>query len=85
MERWSRGLLSALLNVPDEGLTAGASAAAELVDSPYPWASLGVAIGAAVTAGLILAPLDLVRTKFVLLSGPNNPHIVPRTDTAGPG
>ena len=62
LERWARGMLSAMLNVPDQGL---AGIAAELVDAQYPWASLGVAIGAAVTAGLVLAPLDLVRTKFV--------------------
>ncbi len=65
LEKWSRGLISALLNVPDTGLNAGLEASAELADSPYPWASLGVAIAAAVTAGVILAPLDLIRTKYV--------------------
>lgn len=60
LEKWLKGMLSAALNVPDQGL---AGVAAELVDAQYPWASLGVAIGAAVTSGLILAPLDLVRTK----------------------
>lgn len=43
-------------------MMASAEAAAELA---YPWASLGVTIAAAVMAGLILAPLDLIRTKFV--------------------
>ena len=65
LEKWSRGLISALLNIPDQGL-AGVDAAAELADFPYPWASLAVAVAAAVSAGLILAPLDLVRTKCVL-------------------
>jgi fusion and transport protein UGO1 len=65
LEKWSRGLLSALLNVPDPDLTAGLEMSAELIGSPYPWAALGVAIAAAVATGLILAPLDLIRTKYV--------------------
>lgn len=66
LESWSRGVLSALLNVPDPGTVAGLGAASDLVDTSYPWSSLGVAVAAAVAAGLILAPLDLVRTKSVL-------------------
>jgi fusion and transport protein UGO1 len=65
IEKWSRGLLSALLNVPDPDLTTGLEISAELVGSPYPWASLGAAIAAAVATGIILAPLDLIRTKYV--------------------
>ncbi|PBP23411.1 hypothetical protein BUE80_DR005959 [Diplocarpon rosae] len=60
LEKWSRGLLSALLNVPDPEISAG------LIGSTYPWASLGVAIAAAAMAGLILAPLDLIRTKLIV-------------------
>ncbi len=56
LEKWSSGLWSALLNVPDEVTT-------ELSGSPYPWASLAVALAAAATAGIILAPIDLIRTK----------------------
>lgn len=63
VEQWSRGVFSALFNVPEAGVTTGLSIPTELVDSQYPWASLGVAVAAAVSAGLILAPLDLVRTK----------------------
>ncbi|KAH8775996.1 mitochondrial fusion protein-like protein [Hyaloscypha sp. PMI_1271] len=66
LEKWSRGLLSALLNVPDPDLATGLEMSAELIGSPYPWASLGVAIAAAVATGLILAPLDLIRTKLIL-------------------
>jgi fusion and transport protein UGO1 len=65
LEKWSRGLLSALLNVPDPDLATGLEMSADLIGSPYPWASLGVAIAAAVATGLILAPLDLIRTKYV--------------------
>jgi fusion and transport protein UGO1 len=67
VEKWSRGLFSALLNVPDPGLGPGLEASAELVGSAYPWASLAVAIAAAAAAGIILAPLDLIRTKSVFL------------------
>ncbi|KAG9229230.1 mitochondrial fusion protein-like protein [Amylocarpus encephaloides] len=66
LEQWSRGLLSGIFNVPDT--VPGLSISANLADSPYPWASLAVSIGAAVGAGLILAPLDLVRTKLILTS-----------------
>lgn len=62
LENWSRSLLSALFNVPDLALKTDMD---RLVDvaSPYPWASLCVAAAAAVVTGLILAPLDLVRTR----------------------
>lgn len=68
IENWSRGLLSALLNVPDPGILGGIGGAAELIETQYPWASLGIAVGGAVTAALILAPLDLIRTKLILTS-----------------
>ncbi|TVY81103.1 Mitochondrial fusion and transport protein ugo1 [Lachnellula suecica] len=66
IEQWSRGLFSAAFNVPEAAVTSGLNVSAELVDSPYPWASLAVAVAAAVSAGLILAPLDLIRTKLIL-------------------
>lgn len=63
IEQWSRGLFSAAFNVPEAAITTGINLSAELLDTPYPWASLAVAVAAAVSAGLILAPLDLIRTK----------------------
>jgi fusion and transport protein UGO1 len=63
VESWSRGMLSALLNVPDAGVIGGLGATTEVADSVYPWASLAVAVAASVATGLLLAPLDLVRTK----------------------
>lgn len=62
LENWSRSLLSALFNVPDLGMRDDVD---KLIDvaSPYPWASFFVAAAAAVSTGLILAPLDLVRTR----------------------
>lgn len=73
IEKWSRGLLSALLNIPDSGLNVGLDTSADLV-GPYPWASLGLAIGATVMAGIILAPLDLLRTKYILPVTHGNVH-----------
>ncbi|TVY34805.1 Mitochondrial fusion and transport protein [Lachnellula subtilissima] len=66
IEQWSRGLYSAAFNVPEAAVTTGINLSTELLDTPYPWASLAVAVAAAVSAGLILAPLDLIRTKLIL-------------------
>ena len=65
LENWSRSLLSALFNVPDLGLKDDVD---RLIDvaSPYPWASLFVAAAAAVATGLILSPLDVVRTRLII-------------------
>lgn len=60
LEGFSRAFLSAILNIPDPGALGAAS---DLLDTNYPWASLGLAVAAAALTGLILAPLDLVRTK----------------------
>ncbi|KAK6833330.1 mitochondrial fusion protein [Apiospora arundinis] len=65
LENWSRSLLSALLNVPDLGVKDDVDRLIDIA-SPYPWASLCVAATAAVATGLILAPLDLVRTRLIL-------------------
>ena len=62
LENWSRSLLSALLNVPDLGVRNDMDRLVDIA-SPYPWASLCVAAAAAVATGLILAPLDLIRTR----------------------
>lgn len=64
LENWSRSLLSALFNVPDLGVRDDVERLIDIA-SPYPWASFLVAAGAAVATGLILAPVDLVRTRYV--------------------
>ncbi|KAK5167312.1 hypothetical protein LTR04_007246 [Oleoguttula sp. CCFEE 6159] len=75
IESWTRSLLSALLNLPDPGLLVGSVGAGadglgvgglDIVDSPSPLASLGIAVAAAGIAGLVLAPLDIVRTRLIL-------------------
>lgn len=65
LENWSRSLLSALFNVPDLGVKDDLDRLIDIA-SPYPWASLCVAATAAVVTGLILSPLDLVRTRYAL-------------------
>ncbi|KAL2197728.1 mitochondrial carrier domain-containing protein [Corynascus similis CBS 632.67] len=67
LENWSRSLLSALFNVPDLGVRHDMDRLVDIA-SPYPWASLFVAATAAVVTGLILSPLDLVRTRLVITS-----------------
>ncbi|SPO00757.1 related to chromosome segregation protein Cse1p [Cephalotrichum gorgonifer] len=64
LENWSRSALAALLSVPDIGVEEDMLDA--FTRSPHPWTTLGVAAAAAVVTGLILAPLDLVRTRFLV-------------------
>ncbi|CAK7213686.1 hypothetical protein SEUCBS140593_001929 [Sporothrix eucalyptigena] len=73
LENWSRSLLSALFNVPDLGLKDDVN---QLIDiaSPYPWASLFVAAAAAVATGLILSPLDVVRTRLIVTPASRQPR-----------
>jgi fusion and transport protein UGO1 len=51
-----------MFNVPDLGVPGDLDRLVEIA-SPYPWASLAVAATAAAATGLLLAPLDLVRTR----------------------
>lgn len=62
VENWSRSFLSAVFNVPDLGLKEDLG---RLIDIalPYPWTSIFVAGAAAVISGVLLSPLDLVRTR----------------------
>lgn len=62
LENWSRSFLSAIFNVPDLGVKEDIDRLVDIA-SPYPWASLFVAVTAAVATGVLLAPLDLVRTR----------------------
>ncbi|TGJ87021.1 hypothetical protein E0Z10_g1725 [Xylaria hypoxylon] len=73
LENWGRSLLSALLNVPDLGVKDDVDRLVHIA-SPYPWASLCVAAAAAVTTGLILAPLDLIRTRLIVTSTSRAPR-----------
>jgi fusion and transport protein UGO1 len=70
LENWSRSFLSAILNVPDLGVREDIDRLVDIA-SPYPWASLFVAATAAVATGVLLSPLDLVRTR----NGSNPAHL----------
>lgn len=74
METWARGLLSAVVNLPDPGVAGAAIGVNTLrsstgvlglnvADSESPMASLAVVIAASGIAGIILAPLDIIRTR----------------------
>lgn len=67
MEAWSTSFLSAILSLPDPGVT-------EIADSTHPLASLGVAIAASALTALLLAPLDLIRTKLILTPRSSKPR-----------
>ncbi|KAF2153487.1 hypothetical protein K461DRAFT_321134 [Myriangium duriaei CBS 260.36] len=74
LESWIRSMLSALANLPDPSaagggpaeLVASAMGGVDVADSTSPLASLVVAVTAAAAAGLVLAPLDLVRTRLII-------------------
>ncbi|KAJ3545275.1 hypothetical protein NM208_g2590 [Fusarium decemcellulare] len=65
LENWSRSFLSAIFNVPDIGVKEDIDRLIDIA-SPYPWASLFVAAAAAVATGVVLSPLDLVRTRLIV-------------------
>ena len=66
IETWTRSLLSAMLDLPDATLLSLGSplGSVSILDSPNPVASVAVAVGAAGIAGLVLAPIDMVRTRY---------------------
>jgi fusion and transport protein UGO1 len=70
IETWTRSLLSALLNLPDPALLSiGPSTTPgglSILDSPNPMAGIAVAVAAAGIAGLVLAPIDMIRTRYTL-------------------
>ncbi|KAI8933013.1 hypothetical protein NX059_009662 [Plenodomus lindquistii] len=67
-ENWFRSLISAVLNVPDPTLLGSASSIGglDIIDSPSPLTSLGVAVAATAIAATLLAPLDLIRTRLIV-------------------
>lgn len=61
LESWTGSFLSAVLSLPDPGLT-------DIADSTHPLYSLGVAVAASAITAIILSPLDIVRTRYVPFS-----------------
>ncbi|RKF62022.1 Mitochondrial fusion and transport protein ugo1 [Erysiphe neolycopersici] len=62
-EKWTQGFISAILNVPEPGLSSGLGLTTEM---PVSWLSFAVSVASTVTIGVILAPLDLIRTKLIM-------------------
>ncbi|KAF7558036.1 hypothetical protein G7046_g5904 [Stylonectria norvegica] len=73
LENWSRSFLSAIFNVPDLGVRDDIDRLIDIA-SPYPWASLFVAATAAVATGVVLSPLDLVRTRLIVTPSAKGPR-----------
>ncbi|THV71820.1 hypothetical protein D6D00_07539 [Aureobasidium pullulans] len=84
VEGWTRNLLSALFDLPDPSslasvpaeVVAGAMGGLDVADSPSPLASLGIAVAASAIAALLLAPLDLVRTRLILTPTTSQPRAI---------
>ncbi|KAI9664218.1 MAG: mitochondrial fusion and transport protein ugo1 [Alyxoria varia] len=79
LETWTRSMLSALINLPDPGMLAasgGAVGGLDIIDSPSPLGSLSVAVAATGLTGLLLAPLDIVRTRLILTPTADSPRSI---------
>ncbi|KAF2022924.1 Rrp15p-domain-containing protein [Setomelanomma holmii] len=77
-ESWLRSAISAILNVPDPGLMTSASGIGglDIIDSPSPLMSLGVAVTATAIAAALLAPLDLIRTRLIVTPISSSPRSI---------
>ncbi|KAL7776161.1 hypothetical protein CFE70_006574 [Pyrenophora teres f. teres 0-1] len=78
-EGWFRSLISALLNIPDPGLVGSAGSGIgglDILDSPSPLTSLGVAVAATAIAATLLAPLDMVRTRLIITPISSSPRSI---------
>jgi mitochondrial fusion and transport protein UGO1 len=59
VQSWTGSVLSAIISIPDPGL------GGDIGDSVYPLATLGVSVAAGAIAALLLAPIDMIRTRYV--------------------
>lgn len=79
---FTRSFISALLGLPDPGLSFQLSPPStyagglDILSSPSPLTSLVVVISAAGIAGIVLAPLDIARTKLMLTPSMHPPRSV---------
>jgi fusion and transport protein UGO1 len=62
IEAWSRGFLTTVLNIPDPVLLR-TGLGGNILDSPNPYASVGIVVAAAGIAGFLLGPIDMIRTR----------------------
>ncbi|KAL9003219.1 MAG: hypothetical protein Q9188_003905 [Gyalolechia gomerana] len=79
---FTRSFLAAILAIPDPSLSfqlspsAGSAGGLDILSSLNPIASLAVAVSAASVTGIILAPLDIARTKLMLTPSTHPPRSV---------
>ena len=77
-----RSFFSAFMALPDPGLSFTAITSfpypggLDILSSPSPMTSLAVAVSAAGLAGVILAPLDIARTKLILTPSTHPPRSI---------
>ncbi|KAI4201379.1 MAG: hypothetical protein LQ350_003298 [Teloschistes chrysophthalmus] len=79
---FARSFLAAIFAVPDPNLSfqispsIGSAGGLDILSSPAPMATLAVAVSAAGLAGIILAPLDIARTKLMLTPSTHPPRSI---------
>ncbi|KAL8672057.1 MAG: hypothetical protein Q9168_003452 [Polycauliona sp. 1 TL-2023] len=79
---FTRSFFAAIFAVPDPSLSfqinppAGSVGGLDILSSPVPIASLAIAVSAAGIAGVLLAPLDIARTKLMLTPSTHPPRSV---------
>ncbi|KAL8866908.1 MAG: hypothetical protein Q9174_006005 [Haloplaca sp. 1 TL-2023] len=82
---FTRSFLATVFAVPDPYFSfqmtssAGPAGGFDILSSPAPMASLAVAVAAASIAGIILAPLDIARTKLMLTPSTHPPRSIMST------
>ncbi|KAL8684599.1 MAG: hypothetical protein Q9218_008223, partial [Villophora microphyllina] len=79
---FARSFFAVVFAIPDPSLSfqvnpsAGSAGGLNILSSPAPLATLAVAVSAAGIAGIILAPLDIARTKLMLTPSTHPPRSI---------
>ncbi|KAL8767937.1 MAG: hypothetical protein Q9209_005725 [Squamulea sp. 1 TL-2023] len=82
---FARSFFAAIFGVPDPSLSFqinppnGSMGGLDILSSPAPMASLAIAASAAGIAGILLAPLDIARTKLILTPSTHPPRSIMST------
>ncbi|KAF3910009.1 hypothetical protein AA313_de0202919 [Arthrobotrys entomopaga] len=67
IEAWTQSFLSAVVNIPDPSIT-------EVIDSPAPLTALCIVVASSAITALLLAPLDIVRTRIIMAPADDKPR-----------
>lgn len=79
---FARSFFATVFAISDPGLSfqinppSGSAGGLDILSSPAPLASLAVAVSAASIAGILLAPLDIARTKLMLTPSTHPPRSI---------